>query len=74
MKFTQHLNSLANDMQYVSDHLTAERLVGTISSIFGVDKQALSGQIPQPVRQETNYAIPEPQRQHYHSVRKKNAM
>lgn len=71
MKFTQHLNSLANDMQYVSDHLTAERLVGTISSIFGVDKEALSGQIPEPVRQNTHYAVPEPRRQQLSQRQKK---
>ncbi|HBV22506.1 MAG TPA: DNA primase [Jeotgalicoccus sp.] len=71
MKFTQHLNSLANDMQYVNDHLTAERLVATISSIFGVDKEALSGQIPKAVRQETNYAVPEPRRQQLSQRQKK---
>lgn len=72
MKFTQHLNSLANDMQYVNDHLTAERLVATISSIFGVDKEALSGQIPQAARQETNnYAVPEPRRQQLSQRQKK---
>lgn len=71
MKFTQHLNSLATDMQYVSDYLTAERLVATISSIFGVDKQALSGQIPKPVRQETSYAAAEPRRQQLSQRQKK---
>ena len=63
MKLTQHLNTLASDLQFVSDHLTAERLVVTISSIFGVDKQALSGIIPEPVRQQPQYDVPEPVRQ-----------
>lgn len=71
MKFTQHLNLLANDLQYVSDHLTAERLIGTISSIFGVDKEALSVKIPAPVRQETNHAVPESHRQQLSRRQKK---
>ncbi|CAM4175591.1 DNA primase [Jeotgalicoccus halotolerans] len=60
MKFTQNLTLLANDLKYITDSLTAERLVATISSIFGVNKHALSGQIPAPVRQKSDYAVPGP--------------
>ena len=42
-------------MKYVKDRIAAERLVTSISSIFGVDKNVLSKKIPEPVQQTQDY-------------------
>lgn len=62
MKFTQHLDLLMSDLKYVKDDFTMERLVNSISSIFGVDKQSLSGKIPAPVK-KVEYNVPVPVQQ-----------
>lgn len=70
MKFTQHLDLLLSDLKYVRDDFTTERLVNSISSIFGVDKQSLSGKIPEPVK-KVEYNVPEPAQQQLSMRQKK---
>ncbi|CAD2075554.1 DNA primase [Jeotgalicoccus aerolatus] len=55
MKFSKNLNIIAGDLKYVKDRIAAERLVTSISSIFGVDKNVLSKKIPEPVQQTQDY-------------------
>lgn len=70
MKITQNLDILMNDLKYIKDNLTAERLITNISAIFGVDKQSLSSKIPQPVKKQ-EYIVPVQKEQQLSTRQKK---
>ena len=74
MKFSKNLNIIAGDLKYVKDRIAAERLVTSISSIFGVDKMCCL-KIPEPVQQTQDYyPIDEPVHAQLSLRQKKNDM
>lgn len=60
MKINQNLSVVIEDLKFVRDSLTRERLVTVISSIFDIDKGALKNRMPSTmVTQEATYTEPE---------------